>query len=70
MRQYVHDAIRTVLAANPGRLMTAHEIADAVWASNPDGGPSNADVCIRVAIWRMRKNGDTKIEHVEGYRLA
>lgn len=44
-----------VFASRFGSLLTSREIADAVYADHPDGGPEYADISIAVTLMRFRK---------------
>lgn len=66
----IADRIVTALAVAPHPLR-ASELADVVYAVDPDGGPLHAETIVTVAIHKMRRRGDDRVETVhDGYRLV
>lgn len=43
-----------VFASRFGAFLSTRELADAVYADHPDGGPEHADSCIHVAMSRFK----------------
>lgn len=58
-------------AVGPGKLVTHDELADLLWRKDPDGGPMNAKLSIRVAMHKARKKlkGYSLSSDRTGYRL-
>lgn len=53
-RSIVRERILEALTANPTRLLTSQELADYVYRDREDGGPINADITVRGAIYELR----------------
>jgi len=55
-----------------GRIVTRDHLTDALWGSDPDGGPDDPEGSVKVYISRLRRRHGLEIETVwgVGYRLV
>lgn len=63
MTGWLQRRILNELRRVPGRVISTHEIADAVYADREDGGPTDATTIVRSVIWRMKRRGAPIITH-------
>ena len=60
-KAYLVSGVASELSAHPGRVTSNRELVEAVYGHNFE--PEYADACIKIAIWRLRKQGFSITRH-------